>query len=314
MNEIGKNANSLSSNHSKYVMQNVSDKLDDNSLKNGFSNYHIDSETKSLDESFDRFFPNGRNSPIQGKAPRNSPFREHEIKSLEGSAGEPFVSETSMEPSDASEFRNDYNLRDSDIKDCAKGEHLLNSEKVDRNVDKSDISVQSNNVVLRNRKRKLISAKSEDKRALVQKRFQIIVQSPKNNCSKKQKQRSSRGKCKRQKTWNLLDRFNVRLTRSQKKGPQQGVPTSIGTADDDSGIQDIYEFTEKESNLEDISLPNRVCNIREKYSESRNTTAEVMAALEPWQTCNDYKVSYNVNSKNQESRRYSVCNDEITDL
>ncbi|XP_076620227.1 histone methyltransferase 4-20 [Colletes latitarsis] len=47
-----------------------------------------------------------------------------------------------------------------------------------------------------------------------------------------------------------------RLTRNQKRDRQKIATTEIGVADDDSGIQgDIYEFSEKESNLEDIRIP-----------------------------------------------------------
>ncbi|XP_012264648.2 putative uncharacterized protein DDB_G0282133 isoform X1 [Athalia rosae] len=51
---------------------------------------------------------------------------------------------------------------------------------------------------------------------------------------------------------------NVRLTRSQRRGYQRTVAAAVpvvGVADDDSGIQgDIYEFNEKESNLENIEV------------------------------------------------------------
>ncbi|XP_046486371.1 histone-lysine N-methyltransferase KMT5B-B isoform X1 [Neodiprion pinetum] len=53
-------------------------------------------------------------------------------------------------------------------------------------------------------------------------------------------------------------RTNGRLTRSQRRGHQRNDATAVAAvavADDDSGIQgDIYEFNEKESNLEDIEI------------------------------------------------------------
>ncbi|XP_053975266.1 histone-lysine N-methyltransferase Suv4-20 [Hylaeus volcanicus] len=61
-----------------------------------------------------------------------------------------------------------------------------------------------------------------------------------------------------------------RLTRNQKRDRQKIATAEIGVADDDSGIQgDIYEFSEKESNLEDIRIPSIM---RRGKQETRHTS------------------------------------------
>lgn len=71
----------------------------------------------------------------------------------------------------------------------------------------------------------------------------------------------SKTRCKAEKT-------KSRLTRSQKRDRKKIATTEIGVADDDSGIQgDIYEFSEKESNLEDIRIP----SIMRRKQETRHT-------------------------------------------
>ncbi|XP_060817740.1 histone-lysine N-methyltransferase Suv4-20 [Bombus pascuorum] len=70
------------------------------------------------------------------------------------------------------------------------------------------------------------------------------------------------------KTRSKAEKTKCRLTRSQKRDRKKIATTEIGVADDDSGIQgDIYEFSEKESNLEDIRIP----SIMRRKQETRHT-------------------------------------------
>ncbi|XP_043605423.1 histone-lysine N-methyltransferase KMT5B-B isoform X3 [Bombus pyrosoma] len=70
------------------------------------------------------------------------------------------------------------------------------------------------------------------------------------------------------KTRSKAEKTKSRLTRSQKRDRKKIATTEIGVADDDSGIQgDIYEFSEKESNLEDIRIP----SIMRRKQETRHT-------------------------------------------
>ncbi|XP_043501775.1 uncharacterized protein LOC122523891 [Polistes fuscatus] len=76
-----------------------------------------------------------------------------------------------------------------------------------------------------------------------------------------------------------------RLTRSQRRDQQRPQASEIGVADDDSGIQgDIYEFSEKESNLEDIGIPSI---IRRGKCENRHMSG-VSSHLEEVQCNNEY--------------------------
>ncbi|KAF3429325.1 LOW QUALITY PROTEIN: hypothetical protein E2986_05731 [Frieseomelitta varia] len=70
------------------------------------------------------------------------------------------------------------------------------------------------------------------------------------------------------KTRSKAEKAKSRLTRSQKRDRKKLATSEIGVADDDSGIQgDIYEFSEKESNLEDIRIP----SIMRRKQETRHT-------------------------------------------
>ncbi|XP_012223320.1 histone-lysine N-methyltransferase KMT5B-B isoform X1 [Linepithema humile] len=74
-------------------------------------------------------------------------------------------------------------------------------------------------------------------------------------------------------------------TRSQRRDRQRSATADIGEADDDSGIQgDIYEFNEKESNLEDIGI---LSIIRRGKHESRNASSSVTASPVQEMQCND---------------------------
>ncbi|XP_077269515.1 histone methyltransferase 4-20 [Temnothorax americanus] len=75
-------------------------------------------------------------------------------------------------------------------------------------------------------------------------------------------------------------------TKSHRRDRQRSATAEIGEADDDSGIQgDIYEFSEKESNLEDIGI---LSIIRRGKHESRHASSASIA-VSPVQEmqCND---------------------------
>ncbi|OXU28451.1 hypothetical protein TSAR_016741 [Trichomalopsis sarcophagae] len=227
-----------------------------------------------------------RKSPILGNAPRNSPFHQtkefHKLDSVKGSAGETLDSNvdanyqqselTSIEPMNTSDIHQAHTLEGdckskypNDVQDCAKivtdqDNHIFTKEK-------------HNEVAIKEETLQNLNAVSDP-----------LIQDQHKSHSKKQTNRLSRTKCKKTKNLSLLDRCNVRLTRSQKKDSQQPVPAMpIGAADDDSGIQgDIYEFSEKESNLEDISLPNRVSHLRDRFNEVKENPATSTMPLDSW--------------------------------
>ncbi|EZA53793.1 Histone-lysine N-methyltransferase Suv4-20 [Ooceraea biroi] len=74
-------------------------------------------------------------------------------------------------------------------------------------------------------------------------------------------------------------------SRSQRRDRQRSATAEIGEADDDSGIQgDIYEFSEKESNLEDIGI---LSIIRRGKHESRHASSLIVASPVQEMQCND---------------------------
>lgn len=75
-------------------------------------------------------------------------------------------------------------------------------------------------------------------------------------------------------------------TKSQRRDRQRSATAEIGEADDDSGIQgDIYEFSEKESNLEDIGI---LSIIRRGKHESRHASSSSIAVSSVQELqCND---------------------------
>ncbi|XP_031839888.1 histone methyltransferase 4-20 [Nomia melanderi] len=101
------------------------------------------------------------------------------------------------------------------------------------------------------------------------------------------------------KTRSKVVKTKNRLTRNQKRDRQKIATADIGVADDDSGIQgDIYEFSEKESNLEDIRIPSIMRRAKQEtrqtsmltshlqemqYSDECNKTEPpVLVPQEPW--------------------------------
>ncbi|KAL6259179.1 hypothetical protein P5V15_009099 [Pogonomyrmex californicus] len=72
--------------------------------------------------------------------------------------------------------------------------------------------------------------------------------------------------------------------KSQRRDRQRSATAEIGEADDDSGIQgDIYEFSEKESNLEDIGI---LSIIRRGKHDSRHASSITVSPVQEVQ-CND---------------------------
>ncbi|XP_026668941.1 uncharacterized protein LOC108624513 isoform X2 [Ceratina calcarata] len=85
------------------------------------------------------------------------------------------------------------------------------------------------------------------------------------------------------KTRNKGEKAKSRLTRSQKRDRKKVSTAEIGVADDDSGIQgDIYEFSEKESNLEDIRIP----SIMRRKQEARHELASHLQEMQYDDECN----------------------------
>ncbi|XP_032677359.1 histone-lysine N-methyltransferase KMT5B [Odontomachus brunneus] len=121
-----------------------------------------------------------------------------------------------------------------------------------------------------------------------------------------------------------------RSTRSQRRDRQRSATAEIGEADDDSGIQgDIYEFSEKESNLEDIGILSIIrrggkhetrhhassisshlqeiqCN--EDYSK---TEPPVLVPEEPWPPASDPSRNHDADSNNGVQSRAN-CNIETS--
>ncbi|XP_076236896.1 histone methyltransferase 4-20 isoform X2 [Calliopsis andreniformis] len=140
------------------------------------------------------------------------------------------------------------------------------------------------------------------------------------------------------KTRNKVGKTKNRLTRNQKRDRQKTATAEIGVADDDSGIQgDIYEFSEKESNLEDITIPSIMRRNKQEtrqtsvlashlqemqYNDECNKTEPpVLIPQEPWPptSCNqnqstdsDGSSQSRENSVDSESlKRLSVYNNDI---
>lgn len=78
-----------------------------------------------------------------------------------------------------------------------------------------------------------------------------------------------------------------RSTRSQRRDRERSATAEIGEADDDSGIQgDIYEFSEKESNLEDIGILSIIR--RGGKHEARHHASTISSHLQEMQCNEDY--------------------------
>lgn len=232
---------------------------------------------------------NNRKSPIHGKAPKSSPF--HGLDSIEGSAGESIPVEPSIVDKycDADSFGGDKSRFPNDIKDCAvivnrkKDEYIFSEDddiKSELPIEKKhDETIDDNNLlqIKEESVNDFITKKAEDSRSLTIKRSNVdIVQNFCKSSTTSNKLMVTR-KTKNRKNC-LVDNFSFspRQTRSQRKDIQQAsnvgaVAVTVGeTADDDSGIQgDVYEFSEKESNLDDIHLPKKISQLREKFNEAK---------------------------------------------
>ncbi|XP_014484771.1 PREDICTED: histone-lysine N-methyltransferase Suv4-20 [Dinoponera quadriceps] len=83
-----------------------------------------------------------------------------------------------------------------------------------------------------------------------------------------------------------------RSTRSQRRDRQRSATAEIGEADDDSGIQgDIYEFSEKESNLEDIgilSIIRRSGKHESRHHHHHHHASSISSHLQEMQCNEDY--------------------------
>ncbi|XP_012136594.1 histone methyltransferase 4-20 isoform X2 [Megachile rotundata] len=133
-----------------------------------------------------------------------------------------------------------------------------------------------------------------------------------------------------------IEKTKSRVTRNQKRDRKKIATTEIGMADDDSGIQgDIYEFSEKESNLEDIRIPSIM---RRNKQETRHTPGltshlqemqyndecnkiepPVLVPQEPWPpaSCNQNQLTDSDQSgensvESEDLKRLSSCNSDST--
>ncbi|XP_017756320.1 PREDICTED: histone-lysine N-methyltransferase Suv4-20 [Eufriesea mexicana] len=132
------------------------------------------------------------------------------------------------------------------------------------------------------------------------------------------------------KTRSKAEKTKSRLTRSQKRDRKKIATTEIGVADDDSGIQgDIYEFSEKESNLEDVRIP----SIMRRKQETRHTSGltphlqemqyndecnkaepPVLLPQEPWPPTNCSQNQLLDSDGNSRSRENSIDNESLKRL
>lgn len=124
------------------------------------------------------------------------------------------------------------------------------------------------------------------------------------------------------------EKTKSRLTRSQRKDRKKVATSEIGVADDDSGIQgDIYEFSEKESNLEDIAIPSIMRRKQEtrhtselashlqdemQYSdESNKTEPPVLVPQEPWPPASCTQSQLLSSDGNSQTRENSVDSESL---
>ncbi|XP_014219589.2 uncharacterized protein LOC106647613 [Copidosoma floridanum] len=329
--------NSLKNNQCNVNVDLKSD-CDNETIKDASSNKAYDrlfiSDKKSCNKFSDNvsYDINCRKSPIHGKAPRNSPFPDtNEFDSIEGSAGETLESKmtadydqsamNSTEPSNALEYRDANSLDDkswfsSDIKDCAKTAKIVNSvqdecflsdvkSEVPVVVADADVSKVSDTLVQSEKfSEDFAFEKAEDTRSLTIKRCNDVAQRSRKNQTKKPT--ASRGKARKTKNgrYSFVDRSSARLTRSQKKDSQQTAVTAISAADDDSGIQgDIYEFSEKESNLDDVQLPKKMSQLREKLNEAKEAVTKTSTL--DWQRCENDIVKCGKDRRSKEDEKDS---------
>ncbi|CAL7937081.1 unnamed protein product [Xylocopa violacea] len=127
-----------------------------------------------------------------------------------------------------------------------------------------------------------------------------------------------------------VEKTKSRLTRSQKRDRKKIPTTEIGVADDDSGIQgDIYEFSEKESNLEDVRIPSIIRRKQEtrhttglashlqemQYDDECNKTEPpVLVPQEPWPPASYNQNQLQDSDSNSQSRENSVDSESLKRL
>ncbi|XP_078049356.1 histone methyltransferase 4-20 [Augochlora pura] len=89
------------------------------------------------------------------------------------------------------------------------------------------------------------------------------------------------------KTRSKVMKTKNRLTRNQKRDRQKMASADIGVADDDSGIQgDIYEFSEKESNLEDIRIPSIMRRTKQETTRQASVLTSHLQEMQYNDECN----------------------------
>ncbi|XP_071863718.1 histone methyltransferase 4-20 [Bombus fervidus] len=132
------------------------------------------------------------------------------------------------------------------------------------------------------------------------------------------------------KTRSKAEKTKSRSTRSQKRDRKKIATTEIGVADDDSGIQgDIYEFSEKESNLEDIRIPSMMRRKQEtrhtpgltshlqemQYNDEYNKAEPpVLLPQEPWPPANCNQNQLLDSDGNSQSRENSIDSESLNRL
>lgn len=224
-------------------LSSESDKMSDTSGKDS-DNFFMNSKNM-----YSKYDLNHRKSPKHGKAPRNDLAAFH-----------------SVEPSSVSEYPVNKDVEHQQPIKCPSDNSL--SEDNDE-VLKSDSPISDNRFV-----NNFESKESEDSRNFTQRRSlrprTNLSDQKLNNSSNKTNQSSKKSSARG------TENSNARLLRSQKRELSQPVNNMNIGGDDDSGIQgDIYEFSEKESNLEDVTLPTR------KYNETKFTNSVPMQ-MDSW--------------------------------
>ncbi|XP_043465307.1 histone-lysine N-methyltransferase KMT5B-A [Leptopilina heterotoma] len=296
--------------------------------------------------------PNCRKSPVHGKAPKTSTYinetnDDFHMKNSLGLTMETFSNElvkyeqeknspNSMEPSIAEGFHEINPIETNNELSKAKLHRLSESESeigID-NCDETNIS-DSINTKTSEDNRNLTLKRSLSRRSeyfdvsLRPRKEQKTKSSRKSTKSRNKKARSrlTTGTTSSKKKLAHVANPSGRLTRSQKKDVDKIINTAVvGAADDDSGIQgDIYEFSEKDSNLESVSLssvmrhkferrsPIQETNLQEDVGIPEETKVNIKEEIktenlisdDQWTKSSTQDQSYNFNSSNQ-SRKSSI--------
>lgn len=336
----------------------LKDSLQDESLNQFLYDKKVNKHNQRDSMSLD---PNCRKSPVHGKAPKNSTYHEtnqsddFHMKNSLGLTMETFTEDlvkydqdknsiNTMEPSIAEGFNEINSLESGSNNELSKAKlHRISDSESVTGIDNCD---QTNFADTVNTK------KSEDNRNLTLKRslprrseyFEVALR-PRKEQKTKSSRKSTKSRSKKSRNRltgtttasskkKLVNVTNPsgRLTRSQKKDVEKVINTAVvGAADDDSGIQgDIYEFSEKDSNLETVSLSSvmrhkfdrrspihgtnlqETMEIKEEIKETINEDVKNepdLTSEDQWTKNISQDQSYNFNSSNQ-SRKTSIKIDE----